>query len=76
MALNKNALITFELDRMILGLLGHEAKPLLHFTAHRDCRANIRSILVAIMKSFSCNPLIFLVWRDTVALPQPKLILG
>ena len=35
-----------------------------------------RSILVAMMKSFSCSPLIFLVCRDTVALPQPKLISG
>jgi hypothetical protein len=39
-------------------------------------RANMRSILVAMMKSFSCSPLIFLVCRDTVALPQPKLIFG
>jgi hypothetical protein len=39
-------------------------------------RANMRSILVAMMKSFSCNPLIFLVCRETVALPQPKLIFG
>ena len=28
-------------------------------------RANMRSILVAMMKSFSCNPLIFLVCRET-----------
>jgi hypothetical protein len=35
-------------------------------------RANMRSILVAMMKSFSCNPLIFLVCSETVALPQPK----
>jgi hypothetical protein len=27
----------------------------------------IRSILAAMMKSFSCNPLIFLVRKDTVA---------
>ena len=39
-------------------------------------RANIRSILVAMMKSFSCSPLIFLVCRETVALPQPKQIFG
>jgi hypothetical protein len=39
-------------------------------------RANMRSILVAMMKSFSCNPLIFLVCRETVALPQPKLTFG
>src|ERR1700687_589372 len=39
-------------------------------------RANMRSILVAMMKSFSCSPLIFLVCRETVALPQPKLIFG
>jgi hypothetical protein len=38
--------------------------------------ANMRSILVAMMKSFSCSPLIFLVCRETVALPQPKLIFG
>jgi len=29
--------------------------------------------LVAMMKSFSCSPLIFLVGRETVALTQPKL---
>ena len=39
-------------------------------------RANMRSILVAMMKSFSCSPLIFLVGRETVALTQPKLIFG
>jgi hypothetical protein len=39
-------------------------------------RANMRSILVAMMKSFSCSPLIFLVCRETVALPQPKLMFG
>ena len=39
-------------------------------------RANIRSILVAMMKSFSCSPLIFLVCSETVALPQPKLMFG
>ena len=39
-------------------------------------RANMRSILVAMMKSFLCSPLIFLVCRETVALPQPKLIFG
>src|SRR5258706_10261546 len=39
-------------------------------------RANMRSILAAMMKSFSCSPLIFLVCRETVALPQPKLIFG
>src|SRR5262245_37522380 len=39
-------------------------------------RANMRSILLAMMKSFSCSPLIFLVCRETVALPQPKLIFG
>jgi hypothetical protein len=39
-------------------------------------RANIRSILVAMMKSFSCSPLIFLVCSETVALPQAKLIFG
>jgi len=33
----------------------------------------MRSILVAMMKSFSCSPLIFLVCGETVALPQPKL---
>jgi hypothetical protein len=36
-------------------------------------RANMRSILVAMMKSFLCSPLIFLVRRETVALPRPKL---
>ena len=36
----------------------------------------MRSILVAMMKSFSCSPLIFLVCSETVALPQPKLIFG
>jgi len=46
---------------------------LLHAVA---VRANMRSILVAMMKSFSCSPLIFLVCRETVALPQPKLIFG
>src|SRR4029077_2814750 len=39
-------------------------------------RANMRSILVAMMKSFSCSPLIFLVCSETVALPQRKLIFG
>src|SRR5260370_38810574 len=39
-------------------------------------RANMRSILAAMVKSFSCSPLIFLVCRETVALPQPKLIFG
>jgi hypothetical protein len=39
-------------------------------------RANMLSILVAMMKSFSCGPLIFLVCRETVALPQPKLMFG
>ena len=39
-------------------------------------RTNIRSILGAMMKSFSCSPLIFLVCRETVTLPQPKLIFG
>ena len=39
-------------------------------------REYMRSILVAMMKSFSCSPLIFLVCRETVALPQPKLISG
>jgi hypothetical protein len=35
-----------------------------------------RSILAAMMKSFSCNPLIFLVCNDTVIQPQPKQISG
>ena len=35
-----------------------------------------RLILAAIMKSFSCSPLIFFVCSDTVARPQPKLISG
>ena len=39
-------------------------------------RVYMRSILVAMMKSFSCSPLIFLVCRETVALPHPKLISG
>jgi hypothetical protein len=39
-------------------------------------RANMRSILVAMMKSFSCSPLILLVCRETLALPQRKLIFG
>src|SRR5207244_10468877 len=39
-------------------------------------RSAMRSILLAMMKSFSCNPLIFLVLRETVARPQPKLISG
>ena len=39
-------------------------------------RANMRSILVAMMKSFSCSPWIFLVCRETVTLPQPKLMFG
>ena len=43
---------------------------------HATVRANMRSILVAMMKSFSCSPLIFLVCSETVALPQPKLIFG
>src|SRR3981081_1891791 len=36
----------------------------------------MRSILLAMMKSFSCDPLIFLVGRETVARPQPKLAIG
>ena len=36
----------------------------------------MRSILLAMMKSFSCSPLIFLVLSETVARPQPKLISG
>ena len=39
-------------------------------------RANMRSILVAMMKSFSCSPRIFLVCRETVTLPQAKLMFG
>jgi len=39
-------------------------------------RANMRSILVAMMKSFSCSPWIFLVCREPVTLPQPNLIFG
>jgi hypothetical protein len=39
-------------------------------------RSTMRSILLAMMKSFSCNPLIFLVLSETVARPQPKLISG
>jgi hypothetical protein len=35
--------------------------------------ANIWSILVAMMKSFSCNPLIFLVCKETVALPPAEV---
>ena len=43
----------------------HCGKPdLVHAMA---VRANMRSILVAMMKSFSCNPLIFLVCTETVA---------
>ena len=34
------------------------------------------SILAAMMKSFSCRPLIFFVCSDTVAKPQPKLMSG
>src|SRR5258705_1052556 len=34
-------------------------------------RSSNRSILLAMMKSFSCSPLIFLVLRETVAWPQP-----
>src|SRR5262245_51614619 len=53
---------------------GHKCRPeLVHTVA---VRANMRSILVAMMKSFSCSPLIFLVCREIVALPQPKLIFG
>jgi hypothetical protein len=32
----------------------------------------MRSILVAMMKSFSCSPLIFLVCSETVALPPTE----
>jgi len=39
-------------------------------------RANIRSIFAAMMKSFSCSPLIFFVCKETVALPQPKQMSG
>ena len=53
----------------------------LEFTSLADVhavvlRANIRSIFAAMMKSFSCSPLIFLVCRETVALPQPKQTFG
>ena len=40
-------------------------------TKHRDNahahEVSMRSILLAMMKSFSCNPLIFFVLSDTVA---------
>src|SRR5258708_26744473 len=36
-------------------------------------RLSNRSILLAMMKSFSCSPLIFLVFRETVAQPQPNV---
>jgi len=39
-------------------------------------RSNNRSIFAAMMKSFSCRPLIFLVCKETVAYPQPKLTSG
>ena len=39
-------------------------------------RPAARLLLAAMMKSFSCKPLIFLVCHDTVAQPQPKLISG
>jgi hypothetical protein len=39
-------------------------------------RLNILSIFAAMIKSFSCSPLIFFVCRETVAFPQPKLIFG
>ena len=35
-------------------------------------RLNSRSILTAMMKSFSCRPLSFLVCKETFAWPQPK----
>ena len=40
-----------------------------HYWRSRDRleRSKIRSILVAMMKSFSCSPLIFLVLKETVA---------
>lgn len=33
----------------------------------REVLSAMSSIFAAMMKSFSCKPLIFLVWRDTVA---------
>jgi hypothetical protein len=57
------------------GHKGHKAGHQNSFTP-LALRANRRSILVAMMKSFSCSPLIFLVCRETVAMPQPKLIFG
>src|SRR5229473_3325964 len=36
-------------------------------------RSSNRSILLAMMKSFSCSPLIFLVLREAVAQPHPNL---
>jgi len=33
-------------------------------------------ILLAMMKSFSCSPLIFFVLKEIVAWPQPKLMSG
>jgi hypothetical protein len=64
---SKNALCTEE----ALQVAGQVE--LVHPAAMRE---NMRSILVAMMKSFSCSPLIFLVCSETVALPQPKLIFG
>ncbi len=40
------------------------------------CSAAMRSSLAAMIKSFSCRPLIFLVCSETVAKPQPKRISG
>src|SRR5262249_49009007 len=37
---------------------------------------SMRSILLAMMKSFSCSPLIFFVISETVAWPHPKLTSG
>jgi hypothetical protein len=60
------------------GRLLRPASKNLHRTRHYAVavRANMQSILVAMMKSFSCSPLIFLVCKETVAFPQPKLIFG
>ena len=57
--------------RIPQGALSHRGLSLLNIEEH----ANMRSIF-AMMKSFSCSPLIFVVCSEIFALPQPKLIFG
>jgi hypothetical protein len=49
---------------------GHGGVPI------RVGRSSVRLILLAMMKSFSCRPLIFMVFSEMVARPQPKLMSG